>query len=330
MPRSIDKIVRELVEEKYPAFSPAIRSVLESRYVTCIMDRCIDDGVVNEIFEADFDIMAPIPDKTDIYDFVEDSEAALDDPEQAVIEGVRQYLLAALAYQDQLQAASQEDLTALFEAFLQGKLNEALVASVALDKDSFFSQPDANADFDYWSGIDVIECAEAAALSLGKDPRILTESAIVPHVMRRSPFAQEFVDRLRKTRRALEASTLRSLRRPDFAAWALDAWPSADERFLAWCRSNAVLAVPAPKTGTATKDGKLPTSAYKMLVGMAMKHYGFSRTHVKGVRTGCFQGIVDTLVESRLSIDRQTVRDHLLDGLQALEEKGAFERPRPA
>ncbi len=84
----------------------------------------------------------------------------------------------------------------------------------------FYNHRNANADFAYWALASYWSQDEAAALSLGRDPRRVTWEAVEPFV-RVSAFAKSFADRREIIRRAIVTGQLYAQAAPyTFLAWA--------------------------------------------------------------------------------------------------------------
>ncbi|TAN09206.1 MAG: hypothetical protein EPN45_07990 [Rhizobiaceae bacterium] len=121
------------------------------------------------------------------------------------------------------------DLCAMDSAALHALLAEEkakvikqhIETTMLLDSRRFFNESFAEADLDHWSKISYWTTDEAVALSLGKDPRIVTWDTIEDYAAQ-SVFVFVFAERQELIRRAIEAGQLRERNTPPFfLAWAL-------------------------------------------------------------------------------------------------------------
>lgn len=98
---------------------------------------------------------------------------------------------------------------------------DALYAEENKEEDIYFNRPEAVADCIYWSQCAYWTLDEAVALSLGREPRLVSINNVIPHSSGGSPFAQEYLRRSDLVGRAQEARQL-LLRTPPnlFLTWA--------------------------------------------------------------------------------------------------------------
>lgn len=112
-----------------------------------------------------------------------------------------------------------------FQELLKQEKDKLIAQSIEntkiLDGQRFFSESFANVELDYWSKISYWTTDEAAALSLEKDPRVVTWNAIEGYAGQ-SFFVYAFAERRELIRRAVEAGQLMERNTPAFfLAWAL-------------------------------------------------------------------------------------------------------------
>lgn len=320
------RMIDIVVETKFSIFTPSVREVLDRHYVACFVNRIIGREVVDELIEecAD-DIMVPSGnDAKDIYQFAEGSE------EEHFQDGwyymaTEKCLLEALTLRDQLSGLPINELKELYDKALLVKAQELKRRRIECEIDAFFHQPHALADFDYWTGIDVLTPEEGVALTLGKNPRFVNAISLAESFEKDSPFATEFDDRVRRVRRAIEGGSLLDPIRPKpFAIWSLENLPESDEGFGAWCRALLSQRDAPLEADEMLADGN--TSVSKLLVGMAIRHYGFEKSYSADDKSKSFQEIVDDLARAGLTIDVKTVRKYLVAGNTLLHERGAFRK----
>jgi hypothetical protein len=92
------------------------------------------------------------------------------------------------------------------------------------DRDAFFNQPSSKPDFSYWIYMPHWQPEEAVALSMGKEPRIVTEKTLKDNLSSRlnhSAFAREFLKRKEHIRRAQDIGDLdKHIDPTSFSNWA--------------------------------------------------------------------------------------------------------------
>lgn len=124
-------------------------------------------------------------------------------------------------YLTELASLNGDDLSSLMAVEKEAFLNEYLARVEMFDNNRFFSEPYSNADLDHWSKISFWTCDEAVALSLGKDPRLVTWENI-EEFAHQSGFVYVFAQRRELVRRAVEAGQLMEKNTPSyFLAWAM-------------------------------------------------------------------------------------------------------------
>lgn len=89
------------------------------------------------------------------------------------------------------------------------------------ERDRFFNQPSASADFAFWCRLPLLSADEAVALSLGKAPEIVTRENVEP-LRQVSPFAFAYMRRSEHVNRAVLAKELDSPTSPAaFVSWMM-------------------------------------------------------------------------------------------------------------
>jgi hypothetical protein len=100
-------------------------------------------------------------------------------------------------------------------------IRQNVETAIRLDESRFFNESFAALDLDHWSKISYWTADEAVALSLEKDPRVVTWDAIEEYATQ-SVFVFVFAERRELVRRAIEAGQLMERNTPPaFLAWAL-------------------------------------------------------------------------------------------------------------
>lgn len=124
------------------------------------------------------------------------------------------------AYRAELEKLSPTELMDLAsEAYRQDTIKRQ--ARIDFEESQlFFNHEDAKADFAYWATASYWSQDEAAALSLGRDPRRVTWDKVAPYI-RTSSFAKSFADRREIIRRGIATGQLYAQAAPyTFLAWA--------------------------------------------------------------------------------------------------------------
>jgi len=105
-------------------------------------------------------------------------------PRPGLSADTRQRLFRAVEeYRAELLAKEPAELHALFEQE-QDKEREALQLKAELEeRERFFNQPRATADFTHWSKAPYWTLEEALALAFGKAPEIVSWRTVEPHVL---------------------------------------------------------------------------------------------------------------------------------------------------
>jgi hypothetical protein len=107
----------------------------------------------------------------------------------------------AEAYREQLLAMSEGDRQSLIADARQDETKRHDESRETQERNQFFNQPRADADVAYWASASYWTLDETAALSLGKEPRVVTWEAVSPH-SDISPFAKAFEARRELVNRA--------------------------------------------------------------------------------------------------------------------------------
>jgi hypothetical protein len=124
------------------------------------------------------------------------------------------------AYKAELAALSVEELVARYNAEKQREYDAAIAKAEQEERERFFNQPHAAANFDYWSKMAHWTLDEAVALSFGKAPEMVHWPVISKYLML-SRFAVEYQRRRELAVRAAQWKQLYDPVLPGiFLAWA--------------------------------------------------------------------------------------------------------------
>ena len=201
---------------------------------------------------------------------------------------------------------------------------------------SLFNHPDARADPGYWAKAAYLHPAEAAALSLGYDPRLVNSDTIKLY-LETWPEAKTFDQTLMLISRAVDKGTLGPQFSPlDFVGWAarikldlprelrdavaeLASVANASDNELDQLRQeNAQIKIRLAQFEVANKDPhpRELRSLQMMVAAMAYAKYGFDPRAQKNPAT---KKIVTDIELLEQSIDADTVLKHLRNAFHDLD-----------
>lgn len=150
---------------------------------------------------------------TDGVVYGDDEIGGFPEPPEAVLQ-------AAESYRQELLKLSPAEVKARYDAELEQKHTED-------DQRRFFNEPKAAADFEHWGRMDLWNLDEAASLSFGKDPRVVSRKRVEAILSYTSPFASKYRDLCEVIERAVQAKSL--------------SFPIKPEIFVAWTERNGIL-----------------------------------------------------------------------------------------
>jgi hypothetical protein len=110
---------------------------------------------------------------------------------------------ALAAYRAELAALPSEEIIERYNSEKKREFQQALAKGEREERERFFNQPHAAADFDYWSKIAHWTLDEAVALSFGKAPELVNWPTISKY-LQLSPFAVEYSRRRELALRAAQ------------------------------------------------------------------------------------------------------------------------------
>ncbi len=197
----------------------------------------------------------------------------------------------------------------------------------AQDRDVFFNRQDIEADFTYWNNKKYWYTEDAVALSLGKNPKFINSKALDKTELRNSPFVAEFKARLKQVKRAIKAGHLTKPVKPAlFVNWAEREGLSFPAGWDA--KPSNVSAKGGSKNDVNPKEKRV---LYRLILGMAIKHYGFSQDYDSkaGDKSQIFTRIENDLRQLKLDVDAKTIRKHLSSALENAIVAGLIKRKDP-
>lgn len=198
------------------------------------------------------------------------------------------------------------------------------------DRWDFFSTVEAEADFERWRD-KPLSPAQAVALSLGKEPDVVTPEKLKPYrTPGGSPFRERFSGMLELIEGAIGAGELATpILIKDFAPWADKRGinlpseltgkprdiPAEDVAFwkgrfedtqaeLNWLRQN-----------TDELNPKSADSLYKMILGMAVARFEYRTDQ----RSGATSAIMTACEQAGLTLKDDAIREHLKDAATHLD-----------
>jgi hypothetical protein len=197
-----------------------------------------------------------------------ESQRAKRDARRSALEALPLSELEALRTRQAEVAAARQA-----EGAQRARQREARAAAEAAAKEAakFYNQPQAGADFAHWAKLEYWTFDEALALLLGKDPRIVSRSAMkrelspgidalfLEHPAEKSPFLRSYKD-LRQLAERASAMQGPRLRPADVLLWAHQtgaaALPPALLKAVAARHRTPLLAAPAPTPPTPSVETK--------------------------------------------------------------------------
>ena len=225
-------------------------------------------------------------------------------------------LRKAKEYYDELLKLPIADLFALEreQRDLRKAEEDRPITHDVVNRGWFFDQPDAQADFEYWSKAEYWTSDEAVAISFGKNPKVVTGEAL-KNYLGKAQFADNYLSRCDLLDRAIQSDRLpREIPPADFLEWAhqrsipipreLTDYLSAIEAALS--QSSAK---PLSDTG---RDSLL-----KLVLGMSIDSYGYKVGETRNPATGeTRDSIAAALERLDLKLTPDTIRKYLKEAEQ--------------
>ena len=225
-------------------------------------------------------------------------------------------LRKAKEYYDELWNLPTADLFALERELrdLKKAEEDKLTTHDVVNRGWFFDQPDAQADFEYWSKAEYWTSDEAVAISFGKNPKVVTREAL-KNYLGKAQFADNYFLRCDLLDRAIQSDRLPK------------EIPPAD--FLEWAHQRSI---PIPRELTdylsAIKDTSSQSSAkplsdtgrdslLKLVLGMSIDSYGYKVGETRNPATGENRDSIAAALERLdLKLTPDTIRKYLKEAEQ--------------
>lgn len=229
------------------------------------------------------------------------------------------------AYREKLHQKSREELERMCAVERPKEQKEKRIKAEKEEKDRYFNQPDADADFDFWSKAAYWTLDEAVALSLGKDPKKVKWDDI-KSLIDRSPFIQGYGKRRDLANRAKTAGQIKEPTPPSaFVEWSQEndlSFPQQLAEKVKARMKKTDATVPTPSAPAKPKANELKTrekdTLLKLVIGMAVAGY---RYDPKATKNQAVTDITDDLAKLGLSLDADTVRRWLKEAASMLPGK---------
>lgn len=229
------------------------------------------------------------------------------------------------AYREELYQKPHEELERMCAEERPKEQEEKRIKADKEEKDRYFNQPDANADFDFWSKVAYWTLDEAIALSLGKDPQKVKWDGI-KSLIDRSPFIQGYGQRRDLANRAKTAGQIKEPTTPStFVQWAHEndlSFPQQLAEKVKERMKKTDVTVSTPSAPVKPKANELKTrekeTLLKMIGGMAMKGYGYDP---KAAKNQAVTEIADDLAGLGVPLDADTVRKWLKQAVELMPGK---------
>ncbi len=142
---------------------------------------------------------------------------------------VRDWISAIRRYEREVNALSTPESRSTLAKIKSAEKSKRDATAARDDEVRFFNHPSADLNKGFWWALATWTPAEAAAISLGKDPKFVNPKNLTKEIHGPSLFKEEFEARLERIKRALEAGILdperkhvgkRNFEPANFLAWA--------------------------------------------------------------------------------------------------------------
>ena len=225
-------------------------------------------------------------------------------------------LRKAKEYYDELWNLPTADLFALERELrdLKKAEEDKLTTHDVVNRGWFFDQPDAQADFEYWSKAEYWTSDEAVAISFGKNPKVVTGEAL-KNYRGKAQFADNYFSRCDLLDRAIQSDRLpREIPPADFLEWAHQRSipiPRELTDYLSAIKDTSSQSSAKPLSDTG-RDSLL-----KLVLGMSIDSYGYKVGETRNPATGENRGSIAAALERLdLKLTPDTIRKYLKEAEQ--------------
>jgi hypothetical protein len=259
----------EILVHRFPQYELDFHDTLMEYY----------DGVIPESFDTKFCDLVVERHLVDIEPFVGLSDVAREkaknewgslEPNLLSRHLTSAWLAEMAEFEAHLKALSPPDLQQLYRDVESTTISEGVETKRTTEATYFFHDAAADARFEFWKKMSLWEVDEAAALSLGKDPSVVSQATLRKRLNRshhRSVFVDEYNQRLQTIRRAVDAKTLETpINAARFTKWATEMDLEIPEEL----RSEPLNNRRAKQSRSSVSvEHKQLVSTYKIIVGLA-------------------------------------------------------------
>lgn len=314
----------EIVETRYPLYDDDLKALISKVYAAHKGKADVDDRLIDAIWKHGYAEFRNRNIEASQGDAETSALAERGELTPAGRAAIRAYLDDAQDFDAGLQALSDRDLAAKYDEICgpEQSASQARRRERGLNADllAFFSRANATADSAHWCALPVWSAEEATALSFGKDPRRVNVATLRAYTNPSgSPFRDAFMARLDQIERALRAK--KKLRDP-----------LQPLRFLQWAIAQGmepppdlVAHIPVKGGSRADYDVREIHTLFKILLGLAIKHYNYDPTLEDGEEQS---GVFEKLVEDLGTVDAATTAPTLRKALKQARE-WAIRKPHP-
>jgi hypothetical protein len=234
------------------------------------------------------------------------------------------------AYKATLRNMDKNELITLHKRSLLIDAEQAKQRTLQEERDRFYNQNAANADYVHWSKAAHWTIDEAIALSFGKDPEVVTWKKIEP-LKEKSAFAKAFSKRRDLALRATRWKKFQDLIPPvTFLSWAkeIDIDLPAELKIevekigglcINWHEQYQKLKteIAANKINPKPESTRKSENLLQALASVAIDAYGYDPQSAKSTAP---QDIADALAKRGKKVDPKTIRTWLKEGNELLPQ----------
>lgn len=222
-------------------------------------------------------------------------------------------LRKAKEYYDELWNLPAADLFALERERrdLQKAEEDRPITHDVANRGWFYDQPDAQADFEYWSKAEYWTPDEAVAISFGKNPKVVTGEAL-KNYLGKAQFADNYFSRCDLLDRAILSGRLpREIPPADFLAWA-------HERSILIPRElTDYLSAASSQSSAKPLSDTERDSLLKLVLGMSIDSYNYKVGETRNPATGENRDSIAAALERHdLKLTPDTIRKYLKEAEQ--------------
>jgi hypothetical protein len=307
-----------LMDMKFPLFRKTIKEIGHWK-IPVGLDFAVSEELPKKILSeiADEDIFGTQALEASIIQGLKnlDQFDVLGNPEHQIHDEkpINIWVRAAQAYWIELSELPAEELEKRFEIAEAEKRQRE-------DRNAFFNHPSSQADFSYWILMPHWQPEEAVALSMGKEPRMVTEKTLKDNLSRRlnrSVFAQEFFKRKTHIRRAQDIGDLgKHIDPTSFRNWTKRHNWNLHEGFEAALKSCEESRQPLILDKKI--QGKTLNTYLQIIYGLAIIHYDQTIDLYSQEKSTAARRISEDLFGLGIEVDPKTVRKYLQDAQKHL------------